>query len=115
MPTLGLDAFVTDIGVAEEKTCRVCGAACDVERSVFGPISLADWAATVSQSAVSRRYHDRFTCPHAHKPWHRQALRLTQEMYNTASPRVAHLIRQDLQEVLAQVHNNRLLTHALAA
>lgn len=110
MPALGFDAFVTDIGVAEEKTCRVCGAACDVERSVFGPISLADWAAT-----VSRRYHDRFICPHAHKLWHRQALRLTQEIHNTASPRLAHLIRQDLQEVLAQVHDNHLLTRALTA
>lgn len=68
MPTLGFDAFVTDLGVADEKTCRVCGEPCEVERSVFGPISLADW------TNASRRYHDRFICPHAHKPWHRQAL-----------------------------------------
>lgn len=109
MPTLGFDAFVTDLGVAEERTCRVCGAVCDVERSVFGPISFANW------TSAQRRYHDRFICPNAHHTWHRQALRLTQEIHNTASPRVAHLIRQDLQEVLAQVHDNHLLTRALAA
>lgn len=109
MPTLGFDAFVTDLGVAEEKNCRVCGEPCEVERSVFGPISLADW------TSASRRYHDRFICPHAHKLWHRRALRLTQEIHNTASPRLAHLIRQDLQEVLAQVHDNHLLTRALTA
>lgn len=109
MPALGFDAFVTDLGVAEEKACRVCGAACEVERSLFGPISWADWTAT------SRRYHDRFMCPHAHKPWHRQALRLTQEIHATASPRLAHLLRQDLQEVLSQVQAKPLLTFVPAA
>lgn len=79
MPTLGLDTFITDLGVAEAKTCRLCGAACESERAVFGPISFPGWV------EAQHRYHDRFVCPHAHKPWHRQALLRAQ-----ASPMVFH-------------------------
>jgi hypothetical protein len=72
MPILGLDSFITDLGVAEEKTCRVCGTICEAERSVYGPISFAGWAET------QHRYHDRFVCPNAHKSWHQQTLCRTQ-------------------------------------
>jgi hypothetical protein len=101
MPTLGFDAFITDLGVAEDKICRVCGAACDVQRSVYGPLRFTEGLTTRHQ------YHDRFVCPHADAPWHRQALRLAQEIHATASPRLARLIQQDLDEVLAGVtiHN----------
>jgi hypothetical protein len=72
MPALGFDAYITELGVAEEKTCRVCGAACECERAVFGPISFPGWV------EAQQRYHDRFVCPHAHQLWHRQALRRAQ-------------------------------------
>jgi len=51
-------------------TCKVCGAACNIDRNVRGPTNHA--------SAIGglRRLHDHVRCPNAGTDWHNQAVQL---------------------------------------
>jgi hypothetical protein len=74
--------------------CAVCGIECLVRRNVDGPTGF------VMAMAKQTRLHDVFTCPHRDEKWHKQAARLYQAIQDTPSPRLAALIRLDLEDVL---------------
>lgn len=90
----GIDTFFTDPGQDTERHCHACGTLCTVTRNVNGPTGLAEGMAR------ARHLHDRFECPHADQEWHLQAVRYVQEIGRAASPRVAALIQQDLDDLL---------------
>lgn len=92
----GYDTFYETPDTVSERRCRVCGTVCTAQRSQVGPTS---WAASMAKSET---VHDYFYCPNVRKKWHEQALRLVQEIENTASKRVAALIQQDLVDLLAE-------------
>lgn len=78
-----------------EATCEICGCACEIIRNVSGPTS---WIGAMNRTAT---LHDRIRCPHTGKDWHLQALALREAIRATPSPRIAALMQQDLDEVLA--------------
>ena len=96
MPTKGYDLFYTEPDEVESMYCKVCGSPCDVERSLHGPTG---WASAMAQRGI---WHDRFICPHAGKEWHARALEIFMQKEETASKRVAALMRQDLEEILRE-------------
>lgn len=95
MPTIGYDAFVTEPGTKESVLCHVCNSECEVTRGAHGPTSFA------SAMAKKHREHDFFVCPHADAAWHEQALDLVTAIEESPSKRVAQLMQQDLDELLA--------------
>lgn len=94
MSTKNLDVFYENPGKVEQHVCRVCGTVCDVKRNVMGPTG---WAEGMAKRA---HLHDRFSCPYTSKDWHDQAAELVEAIEETPSPRVAALMRQDLQDLL---------------
>lgn len=94
MDLSGYDVFFTSPGERDQMTCQVCGAQCLVFRNQLDTTGVA--AAMARQSAL----HDRFECPHRHEQWHATAHKLIQEINQTASPSLASIIRQDLQQLL---------------
>lgn len=92
----GFDYFTASPYENSQRICPVCGTRCDVRRGVMGPTCLAD--------AVFRRsrLHDEHACPHAGQPWHDRAVSLQQEIERCPSPRVSKLVRQDLDDLLAE-------------
>ena len=92
--------FVADPGTEATVLCRVCKSECEVTRDAYGPTSLA--------SAMAKKHsaHDIFACSHVGEPWHEQALRLITAIEESPSARVAELMQQDLDELLA-AHTGR--------
>jgi len=90
------NTFRTEANSGEQRTCRVCGALCDVTRNVYRPTGF------VSAMAKHFTYHDAFACPHSEEAWHDQALKLAMSIDETPSKRVVALIRADLDELLAE-------------
>lgn len=92
----GFDIFFAKPGTVSEKYCEVCGTLCAVRRDVVGPTSFA--------SAMAQRHtlHDQFACPHGGQAWHERALRLAQAIEESPSPRVAAMMRQDLEDLLRE-------------
>lgn len=78
-----------------EATCEICGDTCEIIRNVSGPTS---WIGAMNRTAT---LHDRIRCPHTGQDWHLQALALQEAIRATPSPRIAALMQQDLDEVLA--------------
>jgi len=93
---VGYDIFYTKPGSTDEMYCLVCNTMCNVKRNTYGPANFA--------SAVARRYdyYDVFICPHAEEEWHEQALQLVLAIEEMPSKRVAALMRQDLEDLLAE-------------
>jgi hypothetical protein len=90
------DFFSTEPGSSEELNCSVCGTKCDIERNIYGP---SGWIAAMGKVSS---YHDIFTCPHAGKEWHEQALKLVLVIEETPSKRVLELMRLDLGDLLSE-------------
>ena len=90
------DRFYTEPGSSEEINCSVCGTKCNVERNIYGPSS---WLCAM---AKNYSYHDIFTCPHAGKEWHKQALDLILAIKETPSKRVVQLMKLDLEDLLRE-------------
>ncbi len=98
MPLKGYDCFFPDPGTEQTMYCRVCKTECNVQRNVYGPTS------SVAAMAKKFRLHDLFICPHADTGWHEKALRLVIAIDKTPSKRVAHLMQQDLEDLLQENH-----------
>jgi len=92
----GYDFFFRDPGTVDEIRCRVCGTKCRVERNAYGPTG---WAAAMAKHSC---YHDKFTCPHRDKEWHKNALKLVKAIEETPSKRLAKLMRKDLEDLLRE-------------
>lgn len=92
----GYDIFFAEPGTVSEKHCNVCGALCEARRDVMGPTSFA--------SAMAKRHtlHDQFACPHGGQAWHDRALALVEAIEETPSPRVADMLRLDLEDLLRE-------------
>jgi hypothetical protein len=93
---LHYEIFYTTPDTVETKACRVCGTSCDVKRGVYTASNFKE--ATNKMADL----YDVFTCPHAGKDWHEQALKLAQAIDAMPSKRVAALIKQDLQDLLKE-------------
>lgn len=92
----GYDVFYEAPGRVAERTCRICGTTCTVERNRLAATS---WA----ESMAKRKWlHDFFKCPNTGADWHDRATDLVQRIEETPSERVAALMRQDLDELLAR-------------
>jgi|SRR5690554_5333510 hypothetical protein len=94
--TKGFNSFYTVPGEVESMNCKVCGAVCEVKRSVFGATSWAEAA------AKSGHVHDHFYCPHSGRRWHEQALELVEQMVLSPSKRLRELMWQDLLDLLKE-------------
>lgn len=92
----GYDFFTTRPGKEESMTCRVCDTECEVERDVY------DVTGMVTAMFRHKTLHDRFTCPHHWKWWHKKALKVVQEMENTASTRLVVMLHDELIDLLAE-------------
>jgi len=90
----GFDLFFTAPGEAEEMACKVCGATCTVHRDCYGPTGFV-----AAMGGLSCQ-HDFFECPNKDHGWHEQALSLVIEIEETPSPRIAALMKKDLEEIL---------------
>jgi hypothetical protein len=93
---LGYEIFYTDPGKAADMRCRVCGSVCTVKRNVYTPANFE-----MALNKVSDLY-DVFTCPHAGKGWHEQAVRLLLAIEETPSKRLAGLMKLDLKDILEE-------------
>ena len=83
-------------GTRAEAECRICGARCEIRRSVFGP---TNWASAI---AGRKRLHDHIVCPNVGQGWHNQATELHREAATTLSPTVAAILRSDLETLVRQ-------------
>ncbi len=88
--------WFTDPGALERATCDVCGAPCNIERNAYGPTCFA------AAIARQKRLHDVIVCPHRERRWHERACELRRAIAETPSPRVAALMRADLDDILAR-------------
>lgn len=84
----------TSPGQLKSARCRVCGARCTIARNVLGPTCFAE--ALAKRSTL----HDRVACPHGGSDWHNRAFRLRRAMEEMPSPRVAALMKKDLEELV---------------
>ncbi len=96
MALKGFDIFIAEPDSSEEKVCRVCNSQCKSTRNAFGPTGF------VSAMANKFTYHDKFVCPHIHKPWHENALKLAIAIDETPSKRLADLMKADLHDILSE-------------
>ena len=90
----GYDLFFAAPGEVEQIACRVCRTTCAVHRDRYGPTGFA-----AAMGGLSCQ-HDLFECPNKDLSWHEQALRLVIELEKTPSPRIAALMKKDLEEIL---------------
>jgi hypothetical protein len=90
----GYDLFFTAPGEMGEMACKVCGTTCTVHRDRYGPTSFV-----AAMGGLSCK-HDLFECSHKELSWHEQALRLVIELEKTPSPRIAALLKKDLEKIL---------------
>jgi hypothetical protein len=95
MGWIGYEVFNENPGEVKSRKCRVCGSKCLVERNIQGATS---WGAAMCGTS---KLHDRFTCPHAEEKWHDHALELLKQAEDSASKRVAAIIRDELKEAVA--------------
>jgi len=91
----GYDEFMFDPGKQGEVKCKVCQDDCKFRGTRYGPRSYASAMAGTSTD------FDYFECLSRNEDWHRQALALIQEINSTPSARLATMLREELQEVLA--------------
>lgn len=86
-------------GTVREAECAVCGVAVMIEAS-DGPTCFA--MAMTPRQFRRPNPHDRLRCPNADCEWHEKAVKLVQAIAETPSPRVAELMRQDLDVILTE-------------
>ncbi len=87
------DLFFTAPGEVGQIACKICRTTCTVHRDRYGPTGFA-----AAMGGLSRK-HDLFECPNKDLGWHQQALRLVIELETTPSPRIAALMKKDLEEI----------------
>ena len=92
----GYCIFHTPPGEAENIFCKICGTKCVVEHNIMGPTCIA---AAIGHHKV---LHDVATCPYFEMNWHDEAYKLLKEFQDTHSKRLKALIKEDLDELLAQ-------------
>ena len=97
----GYDLLFTAPGEVGEMACKVCGTTCTVDKNCYGPTGFA-----AAMGGLSCK-HDLFECPNKDFRWHEQALRLVIELEKTPSPRIAALMKKDLEEILHNQVNAR--------
>lgn len=51
------------------------------------------------------KFYDEFACPNLKKKWHKQVVKLVQDLRKTPSKRLAQLMQQDLEDLL---HENNI-------
>ncbi len=96
MSSVGCNIFSEEPNTVKEMFCNICGTRCEVEHNRLGSTS---WSESM---AGKSHLHDRFACPNNSKIWHDQALELYMEAEQTASQRLAALIRLDLDDLLCE-------------
>jgi len=97
MAQVGYDFFTAEAYCGEDRKCRVCGSECLVAQDMFGPTGF------ISSMANIMSYHDEFMCPHTDKVWHKKALQIAVALDKNPSPRIAELMKADLEDLL---HDN---------
>ena len=81
-------------GTVEARHCEICGAVCDVRRDV------ETYTGMISAMAKKSVRADVFSCPRQEADWHRQAVQLVDAIAETPSPRLAALMKLDLNDLL---------------
>jgi hypothetical protein len=81
-------------GTTDHVQCMVCGTDCAVSRNVE---TAGNWGMAMAKR--TRRY-DVFACPHLKEEWHERAAYLYKAAQDERSPRLAALIRLELEDVL---------------
>ncbi|MBT3187365.1 MAG: hypothetical protein HOG15_12350 [Anaerolineae bacterium] len=97
---LNYEVFYETPDTVKEKSCQVCGSACDVTRGVYGPSNFIE-----AKNKMADLY-DVFSCPNTDKDWHELALKLLMAIDEMPSKRVAALMRLDLQDLLNENRDN---------
>lgn len=91
----GYDYFTRPVGSDQQLNCRVCGQLLTDRPRCVGPTGF------VEAMAGHAHEHDAYACEYSDTAWHERALRLVREIKQTSSPRVAAIMKRDLDEVLA--------------
>lgn len=96
----GYGAYSVDPDSVSEKKCGVCGTICDVRRGVHGATSFGE--------AMSHKghLHDAFRCPHIRELWHKQAVKIMQEIEKCPSPSIRKIMNDDLSTILQKREEN---------
>ncbi len=92
----GFDTFFPLPDVVDEMECLVCGANCDVTRSVDGPTGFGE------AMAQKKHLHDEFRCPNIKKDWHKQAVNLIEELDRCHSSSLIKIMQNDLEEIVKE-------------
>jgi len=90
----GYDYFAYDPGEQNSMNCQLCGSVMDVTRNVYGPTSFGEAMGHGSHK------HDEFRCPHTREEWHAKALNIIIEAEETASDRLAGMLKEEAQEII---------------
>ena len=90
----GYDFFTTLPDSKEEMECKVCGCVCHVRRKVSGPMSFG------GAIAGKNTLHDEFSCPNSDENWHKQALKLYQDIEKCNSPSLKKIMQNDLNDMI---------------
>lgn len=99
MASHGYGLFSTEPNAHQSLKCNICGAECLVERNLPVPLGFAAGMAGLDKKPRDK-FYDRFSCPDLKKKWHKQSVRLVKEIEKTPSKRIAHLMQQDLEDLL---------------
>jgi hypothetical protein len=94
MKTQGYGFFITEPNAYKSLECNICGVECLVERN------LPAKSGFISAMARMDKPRDEFSCPNLEEEWHEQAVQLVMEIEKTPSKRIAHLMQQDLEDLL---------------
>jgi hypothetical protein len=90
----GWDHFILEPGMAETKSCRVCGATTEVVRNIKGHPGYVSFLCGIAED------HDLFLCKHMKEPWHQQALALMKMAEATPSATRQAELEQEIQRIL---------------
>ena len=88
------DRFTPDPGEVDEAYCGVCKEKMTVRRDVNGPTGYVEAMAKMGHP------HDAFDCPNREEMWHRQAIRIREEANQTASAKLAEMLRAEANEIV---------------
>ena len=96
MSSVGCNIFSEEPNTVKEMFCNICGTRCEVEHNELAP--------PVGRSSMAGKshLHDRFACRTTAKFGMTKLLELYMEAEQTASQRLAALIRLDLDDLLCE-------------
>jgi len=91
----GFDYFTPEAGKHSTMLCVACTAEMDVKRNVAR--TMGRYGIAMPEHLV--RQEDIFTCPNSEHGWHRQIIRLLQEVRDTPSRKLADLMELEIAEI----------------